>query len=416
MRKLLLARICLCVACLLVSRAGAATTYTTNGASTDFEADTWGGPLVADMVSGDTMNIRAGNAIILDNATASYTGGTFNVGNTPGDGSFGTFTLNSGTYTTSAGINLGGSGAYGVVNVNGGRLEAGTTFYVGASSSAEGSSLVVDGGKVESGGLFAINYSGGNASVRLESGNLTVGGEFRIGNVNGTRGTFTMNGGNVKATTSITLAANTGANNDTSGYAYINGGVVETARLIVGSSAAGATGTGYLRVGPGAAIIINGSQSNELRATGTIEFKLGAASTAENYKGITITNTGSNPFGVAAGAKIMADLSDFQGTIAGDTVFTLLELDASTAAVGTAQKTNATDALQAVAAAQYTDGAFQYDYTGALSWASDWKSLTLTVHTTVTPIPEPAATAVLLGFLVLAVFWVHRKGAKDPIR
>jgi hypothetical protein len=183
----------------------------------------------------------------------SLTVNTESVGGGSGGGVMapGIFNQNGGTHTINQNLqianNIWSSGTY---NLNGGTLNVGGNIQYGGSGSTSSGFFNLDGGTLDvSGSLIGFdtfrigNVAGSNGSFTLTSGkSLTANNEI-IGN--GGTGTLTQNDGYHLITNSLSLAANAGS----SGTYNLNGGNLKAANITVNSGGTFNFNGGTLSVG-----------------------------------------------------------------------------------------------------------------------------------------------------------------------
>jgi autotransporter-associated beta strand protein len=219
------------------------------------------------------------------------------------NGSTATGRLNhhAGTIATAAGNDIqigraGGNATYSLANTadsggtltgfgrGSGSLSALRHVYVGGFTSgaaATGALNIHTTGTLAVSNHLLVGNSGGTGTVKMDSGTLTVGDAFEIGNGPGTNGTFSMSGGTVTKTgaTAVTIGGGLSADGG-SGTANLNGGTFTAAgvfRVGQDSSAASVpTSTGTLNLG-GTQLTVNGELwiGNNTGASGTLNFSSG---------------------------------------------------------------------------------------------------------------------------------------------
>ena len=269
----------------------------TGSVSTDWNlAANWGG--IAPVNTFARIDIAAPTATISSNfaGTPSF----IVIGN--GAGSNGRVDHVAGTGATAASQDIqiarsGGTGTYNLANTaaGGGALTgfgqgSGTMsvlrhLYVGGFTSGAASIGTLNlhtSGTLAITSQLLVGNSGSTGTVRIDSGTLTVGDAFEIGNGPGTTGTFSMSGGTVTktGTAAVTIGGGLAADGG-NGTANLNGGTFTTAGVFrVGqdsNTASAAVSTGTLNLG-GTNLTVNGEFwiGNNTGATGTMVFTSGS--------------------------------------------------------------------------------------------------------------------------------------------
>jgi autotransporter-associated beta strand protein len=219
-----------------------------------------------------------------------------------GSTAIGRLNHHAGTISTAAGNDIqigraGGTGTYHLANTagTGGTLTAfgqgsGSTtalrhVYVGGFTSgaaATGTLNLHTTGTLAISNQLLIGNATGTGTVKMDSGTLTVGDAFEVGNGPGTTGTFSMSGGTVtkSGATAVTIGGGLAADGGT-GTANLNGGIFTSAGVFrVGQdtiTASATVSTGTLNLG-GTQLTVNGEFwiGNNTGASGTLNFSSGS--------------------------------------------------------------------------------------------------------------------------------------------
>lgn len=219
-----------------------------------------------------------------------------------GSTAIGRLNHHAGTISTAAGNDIqigraGGTGTYHLANTAGnggtltgfgqgsGSLTALRHVYVGGFTSgaaATGALSLHTTGTLAISNHLLIGNSTGTGTVSMDSGTLTVGDAFEVGNGPGTTGTFSMSGGTVtkSGTTAVTIGGGLATDGGT-GTANLNGGTFTSAGVFrVGQdtvAASASVSTGTLNLG-GSQLTVNGEFwiGNNTGASGTLNFSSGS--------------------------------------------------------------------------------------------------------------------------------------------
>lgn len=219
----------------------------------------------------------------------------------------------------------GGTGTYNLANTAGsggtltgfgagsGSMNVLRHLYVGGFTSgaaATGTLNLHTSGTLAVSNQLLIGNASSSGTVNMDSGTLTVGDAFEVGNGLGTSGTFRMSGGTVTktGTAAVTIGGGLSADGGT-GTAHLNGGTFTTAGVFrVGQDSTAASvpnSTGTLNLG-GTSLTVNGEFwiGNNTGASGSMNFTSGTLTT--NNWALIGRKDEANPGAGATGSVTMS--------------------------------------------------------------------------------------------------------------
>jgi len=184
---------------------------------------------------------------ILSNQGGVATFKDFDVGSLPG--SRGTLSVAGGTLALSGVLTVGGSGSTGIVQITGGQLVVTndpTSVGSGSGFVIDGSATVTNGGSITASNATTVVGNVGSGSF-TELGGSTLFNTLVVGNLAGSQGTLTLNGGTNEVDHSLLV----GFQSNATGAVWVTGGYLYVRPVFNTSLIVGDVGVGQMTVSNG---------------------------------------------------------------------------------------------------------------------------------------------------------------------
>lgn len=209
-------------------------------------------------IAGSTLTVNSAAKFNNNGGSAAFSGAM-----SLGVGSSMTFSQTAGT-TSAASLTVGSSGDFGLISLTGGNFTVAGNATTGRNNAyttaptlaapiaaVTTSGIYVNGGAASFGSL-TIGTSNSSASVRLDSGSITVGGTLAIGKSTSNRwNILQINGGTFTALDTlngVVIAQNNGTSVNNAEF-YLSGGTATAGRVGFGSATDTVGGSGFLILG-----------------------------------------------------------------------------------------------------------------------------------------------------------------------